>query len=255
MRKIFVKINDLNIHYKEKGSGPDVLLLHGWGASADSYMGVMNALEEKCHLVALDFPGCGESSLPNRALFTDDYVELVIEFIKKLKLNNPILIGHSHGCRVIMKAVGTGKLNPKKIVFIDGAGLKPKRSVSYYAKVYSYKTAKFFLTLPVIKNYTKDALQKARSYFGSSDYNNAPEVMKKTLVNLVNDDMTPYIKNIKASTLLIWGDKDTATPLWMAQKLQKVIPDCGLCVIENTGHWSFVENPYKAHAILNSFLP
>lgn len=255
MAEIFTEVLGRKIHYTEAGSGPDVLLLHGWGASCQSYNGVISALEHKCHLVALDFPGCGESGLPERALVTDDYVELVLAFIKELNLDNPILVGHSHGCRVIMKAVGTGRLSPKKIVFIDGAGLKPKRSLSYYAKVYSYKTAKFFLTLPVVKNYTQEALQKARAYFGSSDYNNAPEVMKKTLVNLVNDDMSPYIKNIKASTLLIWGDKDTATPLWMAKKLEQIIPDCGLCVIENTGHWSFVENPYKAHAILNSFIP
>ncbi len=255
VEKIFVEINGLSISYTQQGEGKDVLLLHGWGSSFDAYKGVISALQDKCKLTALSFPGCGESSLPENPLCTDDYVELVLEFIKKLNLENPILVGHSHGCRVIMKAVGTGKISPQKIVFIDGAGLKPKRSLSYYAKVYSYKTAKFFLTLPVVKNYTEETLGRARNRFGSADYNSAPPVMKKTLSNLVNEDMTPFIKNIKASTLLIWGENDTATPLWMAKKLEKTISDCGLCVIKNTGHWSFVENPVQAHAILRSFLP
>ena len=111
------------------------------------------------------------------------------------------------------------------------------------------------LTLPGFKSHTEGLLNKARGYFGSADYSSAPEVMRKTMVNLVNDDMTPYIDGIKAPTLLIWGENDTATPLYMAKILEKTISDCGLCVIKNTGHWSFVERPVEAHAILNSFLP
>ena len=79
--------------------------------------------------------------------------------------------------------------------------------------------------------------------------------MRKTLVNLINDDMTPYLDGIKSSTLLIWGENDTATPLYMAKQIEKIIPDCGLCVIKGAGHWSFVEKPMQANAILNSFIP
>lgn len=252
---MFAKIGDMKIFFTEEGQGQDVLLLHGWGASSESYRGVINALKDKCHLVALDFPGCGQSDLPNKPLTTDDYVMLVKEFCEKLSLDNPILIGHSHGGRVIMKLCGTGILNPQKIVFIDAAGIKPKFNIKKTAKVASYKFIKNVLSLPLIKNYTAETLNKARSHFGSADYSSAPEVMRKTLVNLVNDDMTPYIKNIKASTLLIWGENDTATPLYMAEKLKSSINDCGLCVIKNTGHWSFVENSFQAHAILKSFIP
>ena len=62
------------------------------------------------------------------------------------------------------------------------------------------------------------------------------------------------ISNIKCPTLLIWGDKDTATPLEDAKTIEKLIPDAGLCVIKNTGHYSFCERPYEAHAILQSFI-
>ncbi len=252
---MFAEVNGFNIHYVEAGEGPDVLLLHGWGASVDSWRGVIETLSHSCHLVALDFPGCGKSSLPDRPLTTDDYMALVMEFCNVVNFRNPILIGHSHGCRVIMKLCGVGLMSPEKVVLIDGAGLKPKFNLKKSVKQCTFKTIRRVLTLPGLKGHTEDLLNKARSHFGSADYNSAPEVMRKTLVNLVNDDMTPYIDGIKASTLLIWGENDTATPLYMAKILEKTIADCGLCVIKNTGHWSFVERPIEAHAILNSFLP
>lgn len=252
---MFTEINGLKVHYTDTGSGPEILFLHGWGASAASYNNVITSLSQKCRCVAVDFPGCGETDLPEKPLVTDDYLDFVLKFIEKVGLDNPILVGHSHGCRVIMKLCGTGLLNPSKIVFIDGAGIKPRFNIKKEIKVKTFKTIKWFLTLPFIRNHTEETLKKARAHFGSADYNSAPEVMRKTLVNLVNDDMTPYLKGIKASTLLIWGENDTATPLYMAHQLEKTISDCGLCVIKNAGHWSFVEKPVQAIAILNSFLP
>jgi len=230
------------------------MLLHGWGSSVDVWRGIINSLKGACRFIALDFPGCGQSNLPKSPMTTDDYMEFVLELLKAINVENPILIGHSHGGRVIMKLCGEGKINPPKIVFIDTAGLKPKKNFKSQVKVRTFKTVKFFLTLPLVKNHTADTLTKARAHFGSSDYNNAPEVMRKTLVNLVNDDMTDIVPNIKCPTLLIWGDRDTATPLYMAHKLEELIPDAGLCILKDAGHFSFAEKPYEAIAILRSFL-
>jgi pimeloyl-ACP methyl ester carboxylesterase len=97
-------------------------------------------------------------------------------------------------------------------------------------------------------------LDKARAYYGSADYNAAPEVLRKTLVSLVNTDLRDIIGNITAPTLLIWGENDTATPLSDAKIIESKIKDCGLCVIKGTGHYSFCERPFEAQAIINSFL-
>lgn len=250
-----VQIGDLKIHYVEQGSGPDVLMLHGWGASADSFKSIIGALQDKCHIIALDFPGCGKSDLPKEPWDIDDYVEMILEFCKNLNLNNPILIGHSHGCRVIMKMCGTGLMTPPKIVFIDGAGLKPKFNLKKSVKVATFKTIRKVFEHRIFGEKGKEIVKNARSHFGSADYSSAPEVMRKTMVKLVNDDMTPFVPNIKASTLLIWGENDTATPLYMAKKIEKMIKDCGLCVIKGTGHWSFAEKPLEVNAILRSFIP
>ena len=97
-------------------------------------------------------------------------------------------------------------------------------------------------------------MDKARKHYGSADYNAAPEVLRKTMVSLVNTDLRELMPNIKCPALLIWGENDTATPLEDAKIMESLIPDAGLCVIKGTGHYSFCENPYQAHAILRSFI-
>lgn len=249
-----VNINGLNIEYTEKGNGTPVLLLHGWGSSFDVYKGIINTLENRCRLVAVNFPGCGNSDTMENPWSLDDYCNFVLEFMKAVKLENPIMMGHSHGGRVILKMSAEGMVNPPKIVLLDSAGLIPKKTAKQKIRAKSFKAIKRVLTLPVIKNHSEGLLEKARQHYGSADYNAAPEVLRKTLVSLVNTDLRYIIHNIKCPTLLIWGDKDTATPLSDAKIIESLIPDAGLCVLEGCGHYSFCEKPYQAHAILNSFI-
>ncbi len=249
-----ITVKGLDIEYIEQGEGIPVLLLHGWGSSFDVYKGIMSALADRCRLVALNFPGCGNSETMSEPWDLQDYCDFVVEFMQKVDLHDPIMIGHSHGGRVTMYMAALGYANPKKIVLLDAAGLIPKKSLKQKARARSFKMIKGALSLPVIKNHSAGLLDKARKHYGSADYNAAPEVLRKTLVSLVNTDIRDILPNIKASTLLIWGENDTATPLADAKIIESLIKDAGLCVIKDTGHYSFCENPYQAHAILREFI-
>lgn len=249
-----ITVKGLNIKYIDKGEGIPVLLLHGWGSSYDVYGGVISALCDRCRLVAVNFPGCGGSETMPNPWTLEDYCGFVLEFIDKVKLENPVLIGHSHGGRVILNLVGKKRLSPPKIVLLDSAGLIPQKSLRQRLRAREFKLIKGMLTLPVVKNHTAGLLERARRAFGSADYNAAPEVLRKTLVSLVNTDLRELLPNISCPALLIWGENDTATPLEDARTMEKLIPDAGLCVIKGTGHYSFCERPYEAHAILRSFI-
>jgi pimeloyl-ACP methyl ester carboxylesterase len=249
-----LEVKGLNIEYTEQGEGTPVLLLHGWASSMDLYKGIMNALADRCRLVAVNFPGCGKSETMSEPWTLDDYCDFVLEFMEKVQLKDPIMIGHSHGGRVTLKMAAEGMVNPSKIVLLDSAGLIPKKSFKQKVRAKSFKAIKSVLTLPVIKNHSEPLLNKARGYFGSADYNSAPEVLRKTLVSLVNTDLRDIIPNISCPTLLIWGDKDTATPLSDAKIIESLIKDAGLCEIKGAGHFAFLEQPYLVHSILQSFI-
>lgn len=249
-----ITVGKLNINYLDEGSGTPVLLLHGWGSSSDVYRGIINTLKDRCRLIAPDFPGCGKSDIMDSPWTLQNYCDFVLEFLNKLGIENPIMIGHSHGGRVTLYMTASGMLNPSKIVLLDAAGLIPKKSFKQKFRAKSFKAIKTVLSLPVVKNFSAGLLDKARKHYGSADYNAAPEVLRHTLVSLVNTDIRELLPNIKCPSLLIWGENDTATPLEDAKTMEKLIPDAGLCVIKGTGHFSFCERPFEAHAILNSFI-
>ena len=202
----------------------------------------------------MNFPGCGNSQTMPTPWNLDDYCDFVLEFMSKMELVNPIIIGHSHGGRVTMKLTADGKVSPPKIVLLDAAGLIPKKSLKQKVRARNFKIIKKVLTIPMLKGKTEGLLNKARAHYGSADYNAAPEVLRKTMVSLVNTDIRDILPNIKCPSLLIWGENDTATPLEDAKTIEKLIPDAGLCVIKGTGHFSFCEKPYEANAILRSFI-
>ncbi len=251
---MFVNIGGLNIEYSDCGEGTPVLLLHGWGASFDTYRGVINTLKDRCRVVAVNFPGCGRSDTMETPWTLDDYCDFVLKFMEEVNLENPIIFGHSHGGRVTLKLTAEGLVKPPKIVLIDSAGLIPVKSARQKRRAKNFKRIKAVLSLPVINLFSKGLLERARKHYGSADYNAAPPVLRQTLVSLVNTDLRDIIHKISCPTLLIWGENDTATPLSDAKIMESLIPNCGLCVIKDTGHFSFLENPFEAHAIINSFI-
>lgn len=249
-----IVIDGLNINYVDEGNGTPVLLLHGWGSSLTLYKRIIDSLKGKCRLVAVDFPGCGGSDTMSEPWDIKCYSDFVLKFMAAVGLENPIMIGHSHGGRVTLYMNAMGLVKSPKIVLLDSAGLIPKKSFKQKARAKSFKAIKRVLTLPVIKNFSGSLLEKARNHYGSADYNAAPEVLRKTLVSLVNTDLRDKLPNIKCPTLLIWGENDTDTPLSDAKIIESLISDSGLCVIKGAGHFAFIERPFEVEAILNSFI-
>ncbi|MBR4950224.1 MAG: alpha/beta hydrolase [Clostridia bacterium] len=249
-----ILINGLNINYEIKGEGYNVVLLHGWGASIESFRPVIDALSRDYRVICPDLPGFGKSDEPKNPFSTEDYAEFVIEFLKALQIENPVLVGHSHGGRISLCLMGKYLFPVKKAILIDSAGIKPRRTLKYYFRTYKYKLGKKILSCPLYFKYTKPIYDKYISNAGSEDYRNSSPLMKRTMSIVVNQDFSSYMKNIKTPTLLIWGDKDTATPLKDGQKMEKLIPDSGLVIFNGAGHFSYLDCFGRFISVLYEFL-
>lgn len=242
-----LKLKGLNVNYEVKGDkGKDVILLHGWGQNIEMMSFIQNFLSEHFIVYNLDFPGFGKSDEPKEPYSNEDYTELLREFVTKLNINNPILIGHSFGCRVALYYAY--KYPVYKMVLTGAAGIKDRHSISWYLKVYSYKTLKLLL-----KPF-KGLSERLRSNVGSNDYKNASSIMKGTLVKCVNFDITPYLKDIKPETLLVYGDKDEATPLWMGKKMEKLMANASLVTFEGDDHFAYFHQANRFNRVLDAFL-
>ena len=248
-----VKVKDFDINYEVIGEGNPIVLLHGWLTDLETMRPIANGLKDKFKVYLIDVVGFGKSSLPEHPLNTDDFGDFLKELLENLKIDKPILVGHSNGGRIILNAVGRGLVNPRKIVLIDSAGLKPKRKIKYYVKVYFFKAGKAILnTLPNTKA-VKKIREKFRSSVGSSDYKNSASVLKDTMNIILNEDMRPMLSKIKAPTLLIWGALDTATPISDAYEMEKNIPNAGLVTYPAGSHFAYLENINNVNIVLNEF--
>ncbi len=249
-------IKNLSINYIKKGSGKTVLILPGWGTTINTYMTLINSISNYATVYCLDMPGFGESQEPSTYWNIDDYVEFIIEFIKKQEIKKLDLIGHSNGGRIIIKLMNEKNLDFEvdKIILIGSAGIVHKKTLSQVFKIKTYKFLKKTVEFKPIKLIFPNLLTKLKNHFGSEDYKNATPIMRQTLVNLVNTDLREYLPNINVPTLLIWGENDTATPISDGEIMEKMIPDAGLIKVENSSHYVFLEKPQYVNIIINTFL-
>lgn len=248
------KLEGLNLHYTDSEKGEKtVILMHGWGCDHTTVASI-ERVASSCgyRVVNVDFPGFGDSQEPTDVWGVEDYTRQIEALTKELGIKSPILLGHSFGGRVGILYASRNQV--EKLILVDAAGIKPKRSLKYYWKVYSFKAVKRLMYLFLGKDAAEKRLDAKRAKAGSSDYANASPMMRRILSKVVNEDLTDRLHLIKAPTLLIWGENDTATPLSDAQKMEKLIPDAGLVSFPGCGHYSFLDNPIQFAAVLRSFL-
>lgn len=259
---------DPNIFESEKGSlawykagnGKPVLILHGWGSDSTVMMPLAKLLcgIRSCYLV--DFPGFGGSPEPKATWKVDDYADIIEEFASKMF--DPLqfdLIVHSFGARVALKLLTRPGIGAEidKVVFTGAAGLKPKRSVSFYLKKYTAKTLKMpFYLLP--QHMREKGLEKLRNTalwksLGSSDYQQLAGVMRQTFVACANEHLDHLPPKVQQEILLIWGENDTATPLDQGKRMEKLFQKSALVVIDGAGHYAFLDKPKHFASILKAY--
>jgi len=248
------RLEGLNLHYTDSEKGEKtVVMMHGWGCNHTTLASIERvALSCGYRVINVDFPGFGDSQEPNDVWGVEEYTRQIEALTKELGIKTPIMLGHSFGGRVGILYASRNQV--EKLILVDAAGIKPKRSLKYYWKVYSFKAIKRLMYLFLGKETAEKHLDARRAKAGSSDYANASPMMRRILSKVVNEDLTDKLQHIKAPTLLIWWENDSATPLYDAKKMERLIPNAGLVSFPGCGHYSFLDNPMQFAAVLRSFL-
>lgn len=242
----------MQVKYDLIGEGPAIILMHGWGCQSSTLNSIANIAAEQHTVYNLDLPGFGKSDEPHEMWGVNEYAQMLEEFVSKLYIKNPIVLGHSYGGRVGI--LYSSRNSVDRLILVDAAGIKPKRSLKYYFKVYSFKAGKHLTRLFLGKAKAEERIEAMRKKRGSSDYAGSSPIMRAVMSKSVNQDLKFAMPAIKAPTLLIWGENDTATPISDAKIMEKLIPDAGLVSFPGCGHYSFLDNPHQFAAVLRSFI-
>jgi pimeloyl-ACP methyl ester carboxylesterase len=242
--------NNTTVSYLDNELNADKVLVfvHGWSADKDNLKAIYSDLSNDHRVISLDLPGFGESTMPDDMSATGDYADLLSKFIHSLNLSGINYIGHSFGGKIGIWLAANKPELIKRLVLIDSSGLKPKRYIDWYLKVYAFKTMKFFVSM-VLKDPKK--IESLKSRFGSDDYKNAG-TKRDMFVRIVQEDLSALLPRIKCPVFLYWGEKDDATPLWMAKKMKRLIKDSAIYVVKDGTHFPFLQDN-RIISIIRSF--
>lgn len=238
-----INVKSIDINYIQYGEGSDIVLLHGWGQNIEMMKPLGDKLSRNHRITILDLPGFGQTEEPNEALTIYDYNSILEEFLKKLKIKNPILIGHSFGGRIAM--IYASNNTTEKLVLFGSPCIARKTKLSLKVRI-----LKFMKKVPIVNKLEGFA----KKHIGSRDYKNASDIMRKILVNTVNADLSDCCKKIKCPTLLIWGDNDIEVDVDEAKEIESMIDDAGLIILPNSTHYAYLENLNHVTNILKNFL-
>lgn len=219
------------------GKGKDLVFLHGWGGSKDSFRGVADFLCAEYRCTLIDLYGFGDSPA-ERALTLQDYADGVLQVMREKQISDAIVVGHSFGGRVATLMAAQQCDAIAAIVLVDAAGIKPRRGARYYFRRCKYLCSK--------------ACKRSLDNCGSPDYRALSPIMKRTFVNVVNHTLDAVAHSIRVPTLIVWGKRDKETPMYMARRLCRAIADSAIVTLDG-GHFAYLQDAAKFRAVLRAF--
>lgn len=227
---------------------PIYFLLHGWGGSTES----LKKLEELFKLNGnlahnLEYPGFGNFKEVEKVMNLNDYTDYLSKKIQELNTENRpvILVGHSFGGKIILSLLIRQNINIFKSFIINASGIKPKLSLK----------SRILKQLGAFKFLVKNSLIRKLFYkfiVGESDYLKTHGKLKETFKNVINEHLDDKLKQIQSDVVIIWGENDKVTPMYMAEKLKNAIKSSKLFVVKGTTHSLPLKHPEEVFKIIQS---
>lgn len=218
-----------------------ILFLHGYLSSSKSFYNQLDFFGRDFEVFAPDLKGFGDNAGMSYPYSLNDYVSEVKEYMYSNSIEQPAVVAHSFGARVAIKAQsGDGLFD--RLVLCGAAGLKPKFSLKKCARRAAFKMLSPFVPKSRLKG------------LYSSDYLSLDQIMRKSFNLIVNEHLDGLLENINRPTLLVFGDKDGQTPLYMARKFNRGIRGSRLIVLKGAGHFCFIDMPHTFNREVKEFL-
>lgn len=262
-----VQVDGLNIHYKDTGpkDAPVVLLLHGFGSSLQTWDVWAAKLESHYRVIRLDLPGfglTGPSPLHDYSEAGD--LATLMHFVDKLGVASFSVIGHSMGGKMAWGLAAAAPDRVKALVLMAPDGFPEAKDIGTkpYAMPSVMGVIKFSLPKFLVRKSIEPAFFDVNALSDSLvdryyDMLRAPGVRAAILERsnqTIYTDPVPRLKQIKAPTLLIWGEQDQMIPSSNAQSYAHVLSDSQTVLLPKLGHLVQEEQPEIALAHVAAFL-
>lgn len=246
----FIDVAGHTIAYREAGSGPALVLLHGFLLDSRCWDPQLSGLSDRFRVVAWDAPGAGSSSDPPETFTTTDYARCLARFLDGIGISRAHILGLSWGGILAQEFYRVCPDAVRTLVLADAyAGWKGSLPESVWRErldaclLGSTGPADALVAQMLPGMFTEGAPQDVRDRLAAimSDFHPVGfRVMSRSSAEMDTRDLLP---RIDVPTLVLWGGDDRRSPMHIAKQLHNAIPAAELAIIPGAGHVSNMERP------------
>lgn len=264
----FIDILGMPVHYRDEGSGPLLLLIHGTAASLHTWDSWVNELKNDFRVVRMDIPAFGLTGPePTGNYSIDRYVEFLEAFARALDFESFTLAGNSLGGEIAWRYALAHPERVDNLVLIDAVGYArsegQKENLAFrLARTSGFKTVMAKITprflykqglLEVYGDDSKVTEALVDRYFRLS----LREGNRRAFAERVMASQGPIkgdIRSVSQPTLILWGEDDLWVPLQHGRNFARDIAGSQLIVYPGVGHVPMEEIPAQSAADTRAFL-
>lgn len=229
-----------------------LIILHGWQSSKEKWLKVKEGIEKAgIRVIVPDIPGFKEETKLLKPWNLDNYIEWFKNFLISENISGSFfLLGHSFGGALATKYTLENSDRVTKLFLVAAACVR-KKTLKRKVLVYISKVVKKFSFLPFYPLFKKVSY---KFIIRNSDYPQAKGFLEDTYLNVIKEDLSPLLAQVKTPTILIWGDKDTITPLKDGQFIKQQIVNSRIEIIQGADHKLNTKNPDELTNIIIKFI-
>ncbi|MEN8966693.1 MAG: alpha/beta hydrolase [Polaribacter sp.] len=266
----FIEIDGMQVHYRIEGEGFPIVLIHGTASSLHTWDAWTKELKKTNTIIRMDLPAFGLTGPNATADYSiKSYTNFLHQFLTKIKIDTFHLVGNSLGGNIAWNYAAEHAEKVEKLILVDASGLptnKPQPAVFKMAKtpvlssLFLYVTPKFFIEKNMKEVYADDAKITdelvTRYHKMALRTGNRQAFIDRARMDfkLGSKANLEKLKRIQTPTLLLWGAKDTWIPLNNGKRMDSMMQNSKLVVLENSGHVPMEENPEESLEILKDFI-
>ena len=266
----FIEINEMQVHFRDEGKGFPIVLVHGTASSLHTWDAWTNELKKTNRVIRMDLPAFGITGPNKNADYSiESYTTFLHSFVEKLNLEKFHLAGNSLGGNIAWNYAAEHPAKVEKLILVDASGLptnKEPPAIFKMAKtpvlrsLFLYVTPKMLITKNIKEVYadddkvTDELVTRYHQMALRAGNRQAFIDRAKTDFKLDAKINTDRLKSIQTPTLLIWGAKDLWIPLDNGKRMNRILVNSKLEVLENSGHVPMEENPKESLELLKNFL-
>ncbi|KAG9260211.1 monoacylglycerol lipase ABHD6 [Astyanax mexicanus] len=261
-------------HRGKPGSRPSILMLHGFSAHKDMWMGMVKFLPTNMHLVCVDMPGHEGTTRTNAADYSiEGQVKRIHQFVKSIHLNKkPFhLMGTSMGGNVAGVYAARYPSDLCSVTLICPAGLKDTEESTFVKRLRDLEKTNDIQKIPLIPS-NPEEMEEMLKLCSFVRFKIPQQILqglvsvriphndfyREVFMELVKEDSRHSLHDnmhlISTPLQVIWGKQDQVLDVSGAAALAKALPGCQVDLLDNCGHTVVMERPRKAANLVVDFI-